>query len=93
VVVVVLELSLGWSWESQAQAWKNGRLGGLHACCLKSVTPGASSGNLFKRAKVFFSELFLRLSGVEELHFDKCLRTNTELRSWITFGISQDLVA
>ena len=47
----------------------------------KGVRPGASSGNHFKRAKVFFGELLQGASGVEELHFDKCMRTNGELGS------------
>ena len=32
----VLGLSLGWSWEFQAQSWRCGRPGGWHACCLKA---------------------------------------------------------
>jgi len=48
---------------------------------LKSVRPGASSCDHFKGAKVFFSELLRGPSGVEELCFDKCMRTNSELGS------------
>ena len=44
----------------------------------KSVRPGASSGDHFERAKVLFSELLQRLSGAEELCFDKHMRTNSK---------------
>ena len=47
----------------------------------KGVTSGTSSGNHFEGAEVFFGELLRRPSGVEELHFDKHVRTNGELRS------------
>jgi len=59
----------------------------------KSVRPGASLGNHFEEAKILFGKLFQRPSGVEELCFDKHMRTNCELRSWTALGISQDLVA
>ena len=60
---------------------------------LKSVRPGASLGDHFERAEVLFSELLRRPSGVEELCFDKHVRTNSELRSWIMLGTGQDLIA
>jgi len=58
----------------------------------KSVRPGASSGNHFKRAKIFLGKLLRRPSGVEELRFDKRMRTNRELGSWISPSITRDLV-
>jgi len=60
---------------------------------LKRVIPGASSGNHFEGAKILFSELLQRPSGAEELHFDKHMRTNCKLRSWVSLGIGQDLIA
>ena len=53
----------------------------------KSVRPGASSGDHFKRAKIFLGKLLRRPSGAEELHFDECMRTNSKLGSWTVFGI------
>ena len=54
----------------------------------KSVRSGASLGDHFKGAKVLFGKLLQGLSGVEELCFDKCMRSNSELRSQILLGIS-----
>ena len=59
----------------------------------KGVRPGASSGDHFKGAKVPLSELLRRPSGAEELRIDKHIRTNSELRSRTTPGISRDLIA
>jgi len=59
----------------------------------KSVRPGASLGNHFEGAKIIFSKLLQGPSGAEELRFDKCVRTNSELRSWAALGIGRDLIA
>ena len=55
---------------------------------LKSIRCRASLGDDFKGAKVLLSKFLLRLSDVEELHFDKHMRTNSELRSHIPPSIS-----
>ena len=47
----------------------------------KGVRSGASSGNHFEGAEVFFGKLLQGPSGAEELHFDKHMRTNSELGS------------